>query len=37
MVALFISGYFDSVRTLGQALFGCDLDLGSISATLSGN
>ena len=42
MVALFnsgylFSGYFDSVRTLGQAPFSCDLDLNSISAALSGN
>ena len=42
MVALFnsgylFSGYFDSVRTLGQAPFSCDLDLDSISAALSGD
>ena len=30
-------GYFDSVRTLGQAPFSCDPDLNSISAALSGN
>ena len=42
MVALFnsgylFSGYFDSVRTLGQAPFSCDLDLDTISTALSGN
>ena len=30
-------GYFDSLRTLGQAPFSFDLDLDFISAVLSGN
>ena len=35
--SFFFPGYFDSVRTLGQAPFSCDLDLDSISAALSGD